>query len=137
MQYLYQSTLWQLTVLPPWRAQKVEQSVEITQPEGTGALHISEARKQDGVVSESDLRSTAAKDLPQDVELLACSFGGFTGLSASYAALHTGIFWKKWWLRSGAVMLYVTYNCSRGDEEYELDQAEALLAGLKPTAHSA
>jgi hypothetical protein len=137
MQHLYQSTLWQLMVLPPWRAQKVEQCVEITQPEGTGALHISEARKQKGVVSESDLRSTAAKDLAQEEELLACSVGGFTGLSASYADWHTDIFWKKWWLRSGAVMLYVTYNCSRGDEEFELEQAETLLAGLEPTTHNA
>jgi hypothetical protein len=134
-QHLYRSSIWQLTVLPPWQLEKADQCVEITQPEGIGALHISAAQKDHGNVSESDLQEFTTKELPEDVQLATASFGKFFGYGASYTDRHTDIFWKKWWLGCGAVMLYVTYNCSRGDEEFELAQVESLLTGLEPISH--
>jgi hypothetical protein len=136
MRPFYQSSLWQMTVLPPWQLQQVDQCVEITEPDGIGAIHISAARKHNGSVSESDLQDSAGQDLPDETELIPVSLGGFTGFSASYIDEHTDTFWKKWWLGSGPVMLYVTYSCDRGDEEFELAQAEEILNQLQPASRA-
>jgi len=132
MQNSYQTDLWKLTVSAPWQLRQVDQCIEITQPEGMGAIHISAARKQKGLVSDDDLRNSAAKELPEGEELSEAFFGEFTGFSTSYTDWHTDTFWKKWWLGNRDVMLYLTYNCNRGDEELELPYAEKLLTHLEP-----
>jgi len=38
------------------------------------------------------------------------------------------VYWRKWFVRSGRVMLFITYNCKRGDEELEKPQVRQ--AGL-------
>ena len=35
----FEAASWTIDIIPPWSAKDVGQCVEITQPEGTGALH--------------------------------------------------------------------------------------------------
>ena len=103
--------------------------VEITQPEGTGALHISAARKQSDV-ADADLREFAEAELPSNTPVEPVSVGDFSGVTAEYVDWSTSAFWKKWWIRVGSLMLYVTYTCSRGDEEIEEDDVQRILSSL-------
>lgn len=125
------SSLWQISVPLPWRAQEFEECVEIMQPEGIGALHISIAFKQGGTVSDSETRAELKRACPEDADVEATRFGEFVGYGAEYVDWSEGAFWKKWFVASGRVLLFVTYNCKRGDEGLELPQVSRILSSSK------
>jgi len=125
----FRSQSWAVDVPPPWTAHDVEHCIEITRPEGTGALHISAARKQ-SPVADPDLRAFAEEEVPSGTSLESASAGDFVGVRAEYVDWRDSRFWKKWWLRSGSLMLYVTYTCARGDEHIEEDDVERILSSL-------
>jgi hypothetical protein len=114
---------------PPWTAHDVGDCIEITLPEGAGALHISAARKQ-AAVADPDLHEFAEEELPSGSSLEPASAGDFVGVSAEYVDWSDTRFWKKWWLRTGPLMLYITYTCTRGDEHIEEDDVERILSSL-------
>ncbi|PYK96417.1 MAG: hypothetical protein DME32_17705 [Verrucomicrobia bacterium] len=126
----FEAASWTIDIIPPWSAKDVGQCVEITQPEGTGALHISAARKQAGGVADPDLHGVAADALPTDTPVESVSLGDFRGVAGEYTDWNGNAYWKKWWLSSGALLLHVTYTCGRGDEDIEADDVERILSGL-------
>jgi hypothetical protein len=128
---IFRSLLWQISVPPPWKALPCEDWVEFTQPEGTGALHISGARKKKGEVRDDELRAQLHKDAPEDLEMEPVRFADFVGYGADYVDWNASVFWRKWFVRSGRVMLFITYNCKRGEEEFEMTQVCEILSSLK------
>jgi hypothetical protein len=131
MRSTFQSLLWQVSVPRPWHAQKCEHCAEFTQPEGAGALHISGALKQHGDVSDDETRAELQKDCPQDTEFERARFGDFSGYGAEYVDWNDSRYWKKWFVRSGRVLLFITYNCKPGDEELEMAQVCQILSSLE------
>ena len=131
MRSTFQSPLWQISVPRPWRAEDCEHCVEITQPEGAGALHISGALKQDGDVLDDETRAQLQQDCPTDTEFERVRFGDFSGYGGDYVDWSESAYWKKWFLRSGRVLLFITYNCKRGDEELEMAQVGQILSSLE------
>lgn len=81
---IFQGVLWQITVTPPWRAVDTEHCVEITQPEGAGALHISGARKTVGLALDEDPFSGLKGEIPLDTEVRSVRLGDFKGYCAEY-----------------------------------------------------
>jgi hypothetical protein len=131
MRSTFHSSLWQLAIPRPWRAQEFEECVEITQPEGIGALHISGAVKQDGTVSDSETRAQLERDCPEGTDIEPARFGDFIGFGGEYVDWNASAFWKRWFVASGRVLLFVTYNCKRGDEHLELPQVCQILSSLQ------
>lgn len=127
----FQSSGWQIAVPPPWKAQECEKCVEITQPEGIGALHISSARKQKGSVLDTEALSQLQENCPEGTEAEATRCGEFTGYMAEYVDWNEGAYWKKWFIACRKILLFVSYNCKRGDEDIEGAQASALLSSLR------
>jgi hypothetical protein len=127
----FQSAWWQIAVPPPWKVEECEECVEMTQPEGIGALHISSARKQDGPVSEVEALSQLQENCPDGTQTERVRCGDFAGYVAEYVDWTEGAYWKKWLLTCGRVLLFVTYTCNRGEEELESAQASALLSSLR------
>src|ERR1700677_1889519 len=109
MRFTFHSSLWQIAVPLPWRAHEFEECVEVTQPEGIGALHISGALKQVGTVSDSETRAQLQRDCPDDTDLEPARFGDFIGYGAEYVDWSASIFWKRWIVASGRVLLFITY----------------------------
>jgi hypothetical protein len=131
MDVIFQSTLWQITVPAPWEAKNSEECVEITQPEGAGALHISGAIKKIGKVLEGETKTQLQRNCPEGTESEPVLFGDFVGYGADYVDWSESIYWRVWCLASGRVMLYVTYNCKRGEEDSEVPKVTRILSTLK------
>jgi hypothetical protein len=131
MRSTFQSLLWQMSAPRPWHAQNCEHCAEFTQPEGAGALHISGALKHYGDVSDDETRAELQKECPQDTEPERTRFGDFSGYGAEYVDWSNSRYWKKWFVRSGRVLLFITYNCKRGDEELEMAQICQILSSLE------
>jgi len=127
----FQSTWWQIAVPLPWAANEFEECVEITQPDGIGALHISSARKLDGSVLQAEALSQLQENCPDGAQTESVRCGDFAGYVADYVDWTGDAYWKKWFLACGQVLLFISYTCKRGDEDLETSQASELLSSLR------
>lgn len=96
--------------------------------EGFGALQFSSVRKTGQAVTDADLREFADEDL-NGREARDVSLGDFVGITLDFA--QAGVYWRKWWLRSGSVLLFVTYNCDSGEEAWEAATVDTILGSLR------
>ena len=124
------SEWWSITPPPGWRAQDDDECATFSNPDGTGALQISSARKDAGSVTANDLREFAAPELPPAVNLDPVVMGVFDGLHASFSKDH--IHWDRWWLRNASLMIYVTYNCPEHEAGLEDSAVRRALQTLEP-----
>ena len=72
----------------------------------------------------------AEDELVGGVILQDVSFGDFRGITISYDEKEN--LWRKFWLRSGSLLLYVTYNCAAEDQAREVESVNQMLNSLKP-----
>ena len=134
MHPVFRNRVWELSVTSPWRATDCEHCVEITQPDGVGAIHISNARKKEGLVTPAETMERTKAECPEDTDVESVSCGDFKGHTAEYVDWHAGSYWKKWFVACRSDLLFITYTCKRGEEELEIAQVAALLASLRSTA---
>jgi hypothetical protein len=131
MHPIFSRRAWGLTILEPWRVQEAEGCIEITQPEGIGALHISGARKKAGHVQEDETLSELRSKIGEDTNIERAVLGDFAGYASEETDWHTNRFCKKWFLGYREHLLFVTYTCKQGDEGLELPQVTSLLTSLR------
>ena len=81
-------------------------------------------------MSDRDLKEFARERIRGGTPLLKVRYGPFSGFSVEYTKEQR--FWKEWWLRSGNLMVYVTYNVILGKQNVEKEKVEKLLRSLKP-----
>jgi hypothetical protein len=125
----YQSSWWTIELASGWNAENEEGCVTFSAEHGVGALQISAYRHDDETVTEDDLNDLAEDELidgtsPEDV-----SWGDFRGVTISY--VEASSFWRKLWLRSGSLLLYVTYNCAAENHAVEIEFVNRMLRSLK------
>ena len=56
-------------------------------------------------------------------------FGEFSGISLEYETDDELI--REWYLKSGSIMLFITYSCMLDDEAQEEDVVESILESLR------
>ena len=132
MNQRFHAGLWTVDIFASWTAQDVGHCIEITRPGGVGALHVSSARKWSVSGPDADLYQSAATALPTNTPVEPVSLGAFAGVTADFVDWNasTARYWKKWWLRSGAVLLHITYTCRYGNEEVEAAEVDRMLLTL-------
>ena len=101
----------------------------LSRARGVGALQISAYRSDSKPVTDDDLNNLAEDELVADVPPQSVSCGDFRGISISYTDGER--FWRKLWLRSGPLLLYVTYNCGPKDQVGEVESVNRMLSSLK------
>ena len=119
---------WRVVLPPGWRSEPNEACHAAVPDHGVGALQFSSARKGDQAVTEADLLEFAQDDLEgrQSGEVTS---GDFTGITVEFTS--EGVYWRKWWLRNGSVLLFVTYNCVAGEEGSEATAIDMILGSLR------
>jgi len=125
----YKSSWWAIELPSGWSAEREKDCVSLSAEHSVGALQISAYRRDGEPVTDEDLSGFAEDELidgvnPQDV---AC--GDFRGIASSYVKGER--FWRKLWLRSSALLLYVTYNCAAEDHAVEVEAVNRMLSSLK------
>lgn len=119
---------WELDLIEGWSGSHDEVCSSIFRDGGFGALQISAAKKA-GSVTDSDLREFAAEHLDAGVAAASVSFGDFAGFSLAFSAGDQD--WTHWYLRSGSVMLFVTYCCEHTDLGSEDEEVARILRSLR------
>src|ERR1051326_3174727 len=124
------STWWSVDLPEGWSGHHEENCATLSKTPSFGVLQMSAARKQAGPVTDDDLQEVARDQVPSGVRLRRAEFKSFSGFSAVY--LKNQLLWREWWLRSGHLMVYVTYNIAHSKEHTEAADLDIILASLKP-----
>lgn len=128
---IFNDRSWELEVVAPWSVKDCEHCLEFTQPEGVGTVHISSAWKSSGFVSETETLSQVTEHCPDDAEPEKVRCGAFAGYIAEYVDWQESTYWKKWFVATGRNLLFISYNCPRGDEDLEAEDVTSLLSSLR------
>lgn len=121
---------WSLEVSDEWSVTDHPECLSLTLSD-EGALQVSSARKQDGFVEEQDLlfpeeeRESWGKWKP-----VHC--GEFDGIVYEYT--QEEIVWRRWFLRNGPVLLFVTYNGTADAAKREAAAVSIVLNTVRPEA---
>lgn len=125
---IFASAWWSVELPQQWSGHPDGQCAAFRADPPLGVLQISAARKDAGPVTDQDLTEFAEERIAPEVPLDGVRFGAFSGVTAKYRK--DGLLWQEWWLRSGPLMVYVTYNVVQEHEASEQDAIASILASL-------
>jgi hypothetical protein len=126
----FESSWWVAELPEDWLAETMDECASFSQKQGVGCLQISAYQNLDRSVAHEDLQEFSWEEMQEQPALHPVRCGSFTGFAIVQAADQE--WWRKWWLRNGNLLLFVTYNCreeSRGKEDAVVD---SILETLKP-----
>ncbi len=130
----FSSAWWSADLPHGWRGVEEERCVTISQHPRVGVLQITAARNPEGVVTDQDLKDFAEEHIAGEKSLVRVIYESFLGFSINYTKGQ--LFWREWWLRSGNLMIYATYNVKSGKENIEKNALEYILRSLRPLVSS-
>ncbi|HEY6972465.1 MAG TPA: hypothetical protein VJA94_24870 [Candidatus Angelobacter sp.] len=125
------SAWWSADLPNGWQGHQEPECATISREPRLGVLQVSAVKKPDGMVTDDDLRDFAEDHVVAGRALLPVEYKVFSGFALSY--LKGSLFWKEWWLRSGDMIVYATYNVQKDREHIEADDLETILSSLKPS----
>ncbi len=128
MRRKYKSAWWSVELPDDWEADQDEDCVTFTSERGVGALQISAYRRDSENVTDEDLLEFAEDELIEEETPQSISCGEFIGFETSYFADEN--FWRKLWLRSGSLLLFVTFNCAAEERAVETEDVNQILESL-------
>lgn len=123
---IFASVWWSVELPPGWKGSPDSRCVTFRSNPPLGALQVSSARK-DRAITDQDLKEFMNEATTSETEI-KINFGPFSGFSVQYTK--EGLFWQEWWLRSGQVMVYATYNVVQNVKQSELEDVEKILRSL-------
>ena len=130
----FKSSWWSVRLPIGWQATESEECVTLEGKSRLGAVQISAARKDDGQVTDSDLRQFAVEQRGATAPFQEVVLPAFVGLYAE--RVEHNRFWREWWLRSGGLMVYVTYNVDTAFKGSESAAVDSIVNSLTPLANS-
>ena len=127
---MFKSAWWSVRLPDDWSGHQEERCATLRKTPPLGVLQVSAARKTEGPVTDDELRDFAADQVASGEQLRNVKYNSFSGFSSVY--LKNQLFWREWWLRSGCLMIYITYNVVQGRENIEAADLEKILTSLEP-----
>lgn len=123
---------WQIKLPDDWLVESDPDCEILYQKEGVGELHIS-ANLFDTAVPDSTLLAMVEEHTDAGADAEEVDLGEFDGVFLDYES--KGEFWREWYLRSGSLLLFVSYVCALQHEGEEDDVVEMMLESLRNTRH--
>ena len=103
-------TQWWIIDLPPeWEAEQDDETIIIGDVDGVGEIAITTMEKEDGNVSEEELREFTTELEAEFGPGEACELAELTGYYFEY--LDQGDAVRDWYLRVDNLLLLMTYSC--------------------------
>lgn len=121
---------WRISLLPDWVGEHEEECSLVFHPNGVGALQISSYSK-DGTVTEADLKGLAQEHIDAGAKIARVEAGEFRGFMLTFCS--DGEFWQLWYVASGSIALFITYNCQENDHSVELGSIKSMISTLAAT----
>ena len=123
----YISEFWQIDLPVGWEAEEEDEAVSFFHPNSSGTMTLSTVKEQEAI-SDDYIEELAAEHIDAGAELFDVEFESFSGVTCCYDDDQE--YWCEWYLRSGSVLLFITYSCLLDDEGTEEDVIESILESL-------
>ena len=129
MKSQYVSAWWKAAVPANWDADENDSCVTFKPHKSSGVLQVSAAMKEAGPVTEDHLMEFAHQRIVNR-QAKTVETARFNGISVGY--VNNDQFWKEWWLRSGSLMLYITYVVKIDQQGIEDAAIDEFIRCLEP-----
>lgn len=126
---IFDGVWWTVELPAGWSAKADGECATFWTDADVGVLQISSAKKEAGWITDEDLKEFARERVARS-QLSNERHGLFSGFVTEYVKGH--LYWKEWWLRSGKLMIYVTYNKEGSRIGAVEKDVELILRSLKP-----
>jgi hypothetical protein len=127
---MFETLHWTVELPAGWEANEEESVATLIAPNGgVGALQISTFVNEDQVVTSKTLLEFAQKEQPTGTVVHLCTVGNMPAAELIYD--RDARSWRKVWMGEGHILLYITYNCRKGEERIEKDQVNFILSSLR------
>jgi hypothetical protein len=127
---LVESQWWTIELPPEWEAEQEDETIYISDQDGVGEIAITTIQKQEGDVSDEELREFSA-----GLELGNGEEANVGDLQGSYFTYQDGDdVIREWYLRAGPIFIVVSYHCDKenaGMDDKAVDEILSTLAILK------
>jgi len=123
----YTAEFWQVDLPVGWQVEEEDEAVSFFHPDSSGTMTLSTIKEQEDIADEY-IEDLAAEHLDAGAELFDVEFDSFTGVTCCYDDDQE--YWCEWYLRSGPVLLFITYSCPLEEEGAEEDVIESILESL-------
>ncbi len=110
---------WTMALPPEWWAESEEDSILVGDRDDVGCIEISTLHKEQGEFDMAELRDMARAESEQVLDWRRATLGDFEGVVSQFVEEGTAI--REWYVRHGALMLYITYSCE--EENAGMDDA--------------
>ena len=127
---LYQSPNWSLEIPEKWQSEFENDLHSFWDPEGFGALQITALQKEESCATQNDIFHMITELKEEEKKKLKCKhFGEFSGYHICERKNQEH--WEKWWVINKNILLFITYNCSLNDSDFEKECIKNILQSLK------
>ena len=96
---------------------------------GIGALQVSTFVNDHKLVTPQSLFECAQTEQPTGALVHLCEVGNMPAAELIYDRDDRS--WRKVWMGGNHTLLYITYNCKRGEERIEREKVDQLLSTLR------
>lgn len=126
----YCSNWWSVHLPSKWQAKEDKECVTLLGEHFQSALQISSARKENSAITDVDIKDFANGRISDMVAFHKVDIGVFCGFYAE--RIEDGIFWREWWLRSGNLLIYASYNVDEQFKASETAIVDGVIKSLRP-----
>ena len=121
-------TWWELSLAQGWTAQDDPDCLLLTKSED-GAFQLSSAVKSEGTIQQVEIKEFYQSCAPAQSKLQQVSFGSFQGFVTHY--IEDEAIWYKFWLASGSLLVFATYNGTEAAWMVEKADVYTMLGSLR------
>lgn len=124
----YTSRYWSVVLPEDWQGESDDESDVLYAEEGYGELCIS-ADRQDKKPDDDFLKYLAEEHISAGAQTYPVKLGDFNGFTLSYDTDEE--YWIEWYLCSGNVVLFATYQCQTIEEGIEDEMVRRIMGSLR------
>lgn len=123
---------WMIDLPDEWEAEQDDETIVIGDEEGVGALEITTLERSEDSVEPTDINELASALVPEDVVGVPFTLNEFSGLYFEYEDEGDAV--REWLLRSGPLLLLVSYSCDLDNRGFDDALVDEVLDTLQARA---
>lgn len=128
--FVSKANWWSVLVPDEWQVSEDDVCATLCPGSELGTLQISAARNNLSDVTTEDLEEFARDRESLGCRLIDAKYSAFLGISTEYD--REGRHCIEWWLRSGRLVLNVTFIVGLGEKATARSEVESILDSLRP-----
>ncbi len=120
---------WTLALPEEWHADQDEESVIIIDIDEVSQIQITTVLKEEGTVSEEELRDFAEELIAEGHEPNSVKLAGMDALAFAYEEDQE--FWREWYVRHDNLVLLITHDCDLENQGMDDSLVDEILNSLQ------